>query len=72
MKRFIDLKDQIIEGNNEFAFYCTVKDRFEVHGGNCIWETVQDFTNDYQGNELNRYLLLIPSHWPEKPKFSTV
>jgi hypothetical protein len=68
MKRFIDLGNQtgnidIKEGEKEFAFYCTVLDCFESFGGSQTWETKDEFKDDYQGNELDRYLKLIPDSW---------
>jgi len=68
MKRFIDLGDQT--GNTdpesvekEFAFYCTVKCMFETFSGSQTWSTRQEFIEDYKGDELERFLGLIPSNW---------
>jgi hypothetical protein len=68
MKRFIDLGSQTgnideSKGEKEFAFYCTSLDKFETFSGCQTWFTRQDFINDYEGNELNRFLKLIPSDW---------
>lgn len=63
MIRFIDLGDQIIEGLNEFAFYDTVKDSFCTFSGNCTWESINEFKESYDGNDLLRFLSLIPDSW---------
>lgn len=62
MKRYIDLKDQIIEGNEEkhFAFFCTVSCKFEEFSGSQEWVSVKDFIEDYFGTDIDRYLSLIP------------
>jgi hypothetical protein len=66
MKRCINIGHQAKineEGSKEFGFFCTVKDRFEIINGNCLWESVEEFTRDYQatgGDQINRYLVLIP------------
>jgi hypothetical protein len=62
MIRFIDLETQINE-EPEFAFYCTIKDRFLVFNGVSTWSNADDFTDDYNaddGDDIYRYLLLIP------------
>jgi hypothetical protein len=46
MIRFIDLDDQITEGDNEFAFYDTVTDRFVEIFGSVTWPTVRALYND--------------------------
>jgi hypothetical protein len=68
MKRFIDLGDQTGNidyeaGEREFAFYCTVVDKFETFSGNQTWATKQEFIEDYVGDELQRFLGLIPLDW---------
>ncbi|MTK53286.1 hypothetical protein [Paludibacter sp.] len=66
MKRFIDLGNQTgnidyDSGEREFAFYDTVRDCFETFGGSQTWTCIEDFIKDYSGNELDRYLILIPN-----------
>lgn len=69
MKRFIDLGNQTKNidydnGEREFAFYCTVTDRFESFSGNQTWESIESFTEDYDGKEdITRYLGLIPKNF---------
>ena len=66
MKRCINIEHQAKvneEGSGEFGFFCTVQDRFEVFNGLCLWQSVEDFKFDYSeygGNQLERYLSLIP------------
>ena len=74
MIRFIDLGDQILEGQKEFAWFDTVTDTFEEFNGNQAWETWEDFAEDYLVDEgkgmipdsrpLRRYKGLFPSVWP--------
>ena len=57
MKRFIDLGDQTgnvdyENGEREFAFYCTIMDRFETFSDTQTWSKKQDFINDYEGTVL--------------------
>lgn len=63
MIRFIDLSDQIIEGLTEFAFYDTVNDEFCSFSGNSTWESINEFKESYDGNDLLRFLTLIPDSW---------
>lgn len=66
MIRFIDLSDQIIDGEKEFAFYDTVIDTFKIFSGCQTWDTIEDFKNDYVGEELERYLNKIPEDFFEE------
>jgi len=69
MKRFIDIGEQTGNtdpGVKEFAWYCTVTDTFERFNDEVTWISVGKFENDYllsKGDELNRYLGLIPKDW---------
>lgn len=70
MKRFIDIGNQTEEaqeGSKEFAFYDTVRGEFESHGGSMKWDSAEDFKLDYQGDEIERYLRLIPENF-NKPQ----
>ena len=69
MKRYIDLKDQTgnvdyEEGEREFAFYCTVTDKFEIFCGSQTWDSREELANDVKDagreDELERLLRLIP------------
>lgn len=61
MKRFVNLEDQLnITEDKEFAFYCTVKGQFETFSGSQIWASEKEFKEDYEGEELQGYLDLIP------------
>lgn len=58
MKRFVDVRRA--ETGWRFAWYCTVKDCFEVHGGQQAWDTFDEFAEMYKGDELERYRGLCP------------
>lgn len=68
MKRFIDLGGQIYAGSDDdpmarrFAWYDTVVDRFEEHGGESQWATWDDFAevHEPEQGELSRYRGLCP------------
>jgi len=74
MIRFIDLGDQILEGQREFAWWDTVVDEFEEFNTAQTWETWEDFAEDYlmeeangtisQSHPLSRYKGLFPKKWP--------
>ena len=59
MKRFIDLRGQI--DCARFAWYDTVTSMFEIHSGVQLWETWEEFEEDYEGNSLGRYRGLTPA-----------
>lgn len=60
MKRFINLTNQINQGEKRFAWYDTVIDKFEIHSGSSTWTHWDEFEEDYQGYDLPRYKLLYP------------
>lgn len=74
MIRFIDLGDQILEGQREFAWWDTVSDSFEEFSTNQVWESWKGFEEDYLLDEnremiqdirsLERYKGLFPKEWP--------
>lgn len=55
MLRFINLSDQINEGEKEFAFYDTVKESFVTLSGSQTWASVEDFTKDYQDEQSSKH-----------------
>ena len=59
MKRFVDLRDAEVGG--KFAWWDTVTDTFETHGGNMAWDDWIDFASSYKGAELDRYRRLVPA-----------
>ncbi len=69
MKRFIDIGHQMYlttDNPKQFAFYCTVKDRFERFDDEDVWDNVEDFSEDYLSvyeDGLERYLRLIPEEF---------
>ena len=64
MKRFIDLGEQILEGERCFAWFNTVVDQFEEYGGVQAWQTWAEFEQDCGGDDLLRYRGLFPADWP--------
>jgi len=69
MKRFIDLRGQ--GTGSRFAWYDTVRDEFEVHGGAQDWITWSDFIGHAGGYlteaEIARYNSLCPPWVFEQP-----
>ena len=73
MIRFLNLKDQICEGSNEFAFYDTVSNTILSFGedGEQIFDCIEYFKDCY-GEEtkdttrpLSRFIGLIPDDYFE-------
>lgn len=70
MIRFLDLKNQITEGQHDFAFFNTVPDRIETFGrsNDQVFYSKSEFIKTYTYgvkpehplSELQRYLRLIP------------
>lgn len=66
MIRFIDLGDQILEGEPAFAWFDTITDTFENFDGTEMWHTWKDFVEDFQVGEpcetrpLESYYGLFP------------
>ena len=64
MIRFIDLRDQIIEGIDEFAWFDTVVDEFLNFADTQTWESWEDFVEDYNyaptTYEFDRFVHLFP------------
>lgn len=68
MKRFVNIGGQIIEGEKQFSFYCTVTDKFEIFGGNQVWSSKENFISDMIEEQLDdqdrhRLSRLIPEDW---------
>lgn len=66
MIRFINIGDQITDDNKDFAFYDTVREEFLTFSGFQRWRSVQEFKQDYDGNDIERFLNLIPKDWDVK------
>ncbi len=73
MIRFINLKDQILEGSPDFAFWDTVSDTFCCFGseGDQVFSSKESFIMQYGGEgeykrPLNRFLSLIPDNFFDK------
>lgn len=52
MIRFIDLGDQILRGQKEFAWFDTITDTFETFSGDQTWVSWMNFVNDFTGDRL--------------------
>lgn len=74
MIRFLNLKDQICEGSNDFAFYDTVSDTICSFGsqGEQVFSSIENFKHEYGKEQegttrpLSRFLSLIPKDYFEK------
>jgi hypothetical protein len=71
MKRFIDLRGQYT--GHRFAWWCTVRDEFEMYGGDMAWLTWRDFIDSVEMSGLyhvdevaRRYRPLAPD-WAHEP-----
>jgi len=60
MIRFIDLGDQILEGEPQFAWFDTITDRFIELGGTQTWSSWEEFKEDYMGEKS---VNAIPESW---------
>ena len=65
MKRFVDVRNGDI--GSRFAWYDTIVDKFESHGGEMTWDTFDEFAGCYEGEEIDRYRGLCPD-WAFKDK----
>lgn len=66
MKRFIDIGKQTgnqDEGVKEFCFFDTQVGMFESFNGESCWKSADDFFDDFDGNDIVRYLKLIPTEF---------
>lgn len=50
MIRYIKIGDQISVGENEFAFYDTVVERFYEFSGMQVWNSVDEFILDFDSS----------------------
>lgn len=65
MIRFVYIGGQILTGRREFAWWCTVTDRFLEFSENQVWRDWSDFEFDFKTEEdddweLARFLVLYP------------
>lgn len=71
MIRFLNLKNQICKGENDFAFYDTVSNTICSFGSNeeQVFSSISGFTREYGKEQertsrpLSRYLALIPKDY---------
>ncbi len=80
MIRFIDLGDQILEGQREFAWWDTITDQFLEFSTSQRWENWKEFEVDFRlhfptteqvvsgdtprADKLERFKRLFPKKWP--------
>lgn len=67
MRVFVDLS-KVTAGNivpiaNRFAFFCLDRKNFETFSGRQSWWSHFDFSISFDGEDIDRYLNLIPSDW---------
>ena len=53
MIRFLNLKNQICEGQNEFAFFDTISDTILTFGDEQIFSSLQEFEDAYKKSYIN-------------------
>ena len=69
MIRFLDLKDQICEDQNHFAFYDTTTDEIMTFDGVQVFSSFEEFKSSYSNSiylnsnkPIERFLNLIPKY----------
>lgn len=74
MIRFLNLKNQICEGENDFAFFDTVSDTILTFGDEQVFSSLQEFEAAYKESymneeggtrQLSRFTKLIPDDFFE-------
>lgn len=74
MIRFLNIKDQICEGQNSFAFYDTISDTILEFDGDQVFDTLNEFEQAYKKSYMNkeggtrplsRFVSLIPENFFE-------
>lgn len=63
MIRFIDISNQITEETPEFSFFDTVTEKFLEFNGKQTFEDAVDFILSFQGENIDRFLNLIPKEF---------
>ena len=79
MIRFLNLKNQICEGVNHFAFYDTISDTICSFGeqGEQVFSSIEEFKYEFGGKQkgttrpLSRFLNLIPNDYFDVISLST-
>ncbi|GEP52358.1 hypothetical protein FNO01nite_30300 [Flavobacterium noncentrifugens] len=64
MIKFIDLTDRLRNGVTAFAFLDMNKDTFKVFSGTSVWPNIEKFAKDFEGDDLQWYISLIPPLFP--------
>ncbi len=72
MIRFLNLKNQISEGKNDFAFFDTISDTILTFGDENVFSSLQEFEEAYKLSYMNeeggtrplsRFTSLIPDDY---------
>lgn len=70
MTRFLDLTNQIIDGEKNFAFFNTVNNQIIHFDNECVFDSKEDFIDHFEndkhkesGKPLNHYLNFIPENF---------
>lgn len=70
MIRFLNLKNQITEGDSSFAFYDTVTNEIVSFDGEQVFDSLDEFKDcynrilkDYKPRTLERYISKIPDNF---------
>jgi hypothetical protein len=76
MLRFVDLGDQILEGEREFAWWDTINDRFLYFDPSMSWRSWEEFEQDWRDArgmdtltrargwpDIERFRRLFPEDW---------
>jgi hypothetical protein len=58
MKRFVDLRTTDVGWR--FAWWDTVRDEFESHSHSMAWDSFDEFLEDFDGDDPDRYRRLTP------------
>ncbi len=53
MIRFLNLKDQICEGQNDFAFFDTISDTILTFGNEQVFSSLAEFEEAYEESYMN-------------------
>lgn len=61
MIRFIDIGGQITDGQHCFAWWNTVEDKFISFHDEYVWRSWDEFEQDYDGDEIERFRSLFPN-----------
>ena len=72
MIRFIDIGEQILDGERNFAWFNTITDCFFEYNGTQVWSSWDEFVDDFNdyGYEFERFKRLYK--WKNEHQINTV